>query len=76
MLPLLEFSLSKTESLVNPHAGSGRGAFVLTRTGSPLLLIMEIKEITHLLPVYTTSYCPEEQHHMSKEGDEQNSANC
>jgi len=58
MLPLLEFSFYKTVSLVNSHAGSGTVAFVLTRTGSPPLLIMEIKEITHLLSAYTTPYIP------------------
>lgn len=42
--------------LVNWHAGSGRFAFVLTRTDSPPLLITEIKEITRLLLASPTPY--------------------
>lgn len=72
MLPLLDFSFHKTESLVNSHAGSGTVAFVLTHTGSPPLLIMDTKEITCLLPAYTTHHThPEEQYHTSREGDAQ-----
>lgn len=72
MLPLLEFSFHKTESLVNSHAGSERLFFVLTCTGSCSHVINHGDKGDHSSP--TSLYHPinpEEQHHVSRGEDGQ-----